>query len=85
MAQGDFSFWANRGATENSVAEKAAALLRGTLSGVVSEAMMSELAEAVLSHEATRLALKVRAGGPHAMRRAIELAALVMAAKGRER
>jgi hypothetical protein len=37
------------------------------------------LAEAVLEDELVRLAREVLGGGPHAVRRAIELAALVLA------
>lgn len=37
------------------------------------------LADAVLDDERVRLALEVREGGPHSVRRAIELAALVLA------
>lgn len=37
------------------------------------------LADAVLNDERVRLALEVREGGPHAVRRAIELAALILA------
>lgn len=41
---------------------------------------MEALAEAVLNDELVQLALEVRAGGPHAVRRAIELAGAVLAA-----
>ncbi len=46
-----------------------------------SAASIAALADAVLANadERVRLALEVRAGGPHAVRRAIELAALVLA------
>jgi hypothetical protein len=37
------------------------------------------LAEAVLAREDVRLAVAVREGGPHAVRRAVELAAMVLA------
>ena len=45
----------------------------------ISAANALALADAVLADERVRLALEVREGGPHAVRRAIELAALVLA------
>jgi hypothetical protein len=47
----------------------------------VSRALLEELANAVLDVEHVRLALEVRAGGPLAVRRALELAVLVLRAE----
>jgi hypothetical protein len=49
-------------------------------SGAVGPELLAELADAVLEVDEVRLALEVRAGGVHAVRRALELAALVLAA-----
>ena len=61
-------------------------VLSGVIEGEVTVAALNELALAVLAVAATapaeqvRLALEVREGGVHAVRRAIELAAVVLAA-----
>ena len=47
--------------------------------GAVTPALLAELADAVLDIDEVRLASEVRAGGPHAVRRALELAALLLA------
>jgi len=44
----------------------------------VPEQLLEDLAAAVLSQQAAALALAVRAGGPHQLDRALELAELVM-------
>ena len=48
-------------------------------SGEVNGDALRLLADAVLDDERVKLALEVREGGPHAVRRAIELAALILA------
>ena len=53
-------------------------------SGAVDADALRALADAVLDVEVVRLALEVRAGGPHAVRRAVELAAMVLAAAAEE-
>ena len=62
-----------------NVRDAAVAVLVGAQSGTVSRAVIDGLAAAVLDRDEVRLALAVRAGGEHAIRRAIELAALVLA------
>ncbi len=59
------------------------ALARSVVLGPTSENTRA-LADAVLDDELVRLAHQVRAGGPFAVRRAIELAALIVASE-RER
>jgi len=51
----------------------------GVGSGAVDHKLIAELADAILDIDEVRLALEVRAGGPHAVRRALELAALLLA------
>ena len=46
--------------------------------------MLCELADVVLESEVVRLAREVREGGEHAVRRAIELAAVVLAEGAKE-
>jgi len=55
-------------------------VLAGVAARSLTVAHLSALADAVLETEAVRLATDVRAGGQFAVRRAIELAALVLAA-----
>ena len=61
--------------------ELARAVLLALGAGTPARAHIDALVEIVLASapEAVRLALAVREGGPHAPRRAIELAALVVA------
>ncbi len=59
----------------------ARALLAALAQGEQPDALANELADRVLAEEAVRLALKVRNGGPHVWRRAIELAGVVLAAE----
>ena len=54
-------------------------MLASVVSGSVTTEVLQTLADAVLLDERVRLANEVRAGGPDALRRAIELAALLMA------
>ena len=74
--------------TENATIEASRQVLRDVAEGAVSRNALTALALAVLASAATapaervRLALEVREGGPHAVRRAIELAALVLTASG---
>lgn len=58
----------------------AQALLEALNRGEQPDDLADQLADAVLDNDLTRIALEVRDGGPHAWRRAIELAALVLAA-----
>jgi len=58
----------------------ARALVANVVAGRVTQSDLDALADAVLNEERAQLALEVRAGGPDAVRRAIELAALVLAA-----
>ena len=67
--------WGNRGATQ--IAQR---VIAAVSSGAVEPELLAQLADAVLDVDAVRLALEVRAGGVHAVRRAIELAAIVLAA-----
>jgi len=73
----------NAGATGAAAAEdaveRARAVIAAIANGAVGSDLLAALADAVLDVDAVRLALEVRAGGPHALRRAIELAALVLA------
>ncbi|WP_236604916.1 hypothetical protein [Sandaracinus amylolyticus] len=59
------------------VVDRGQELARAVLLTSSPDAMVA-LADAVLDTEHVRLALEVRAGGPHAARRAIELAVLVL-------
>jgi len=55
-------------------------VIAAVAAGNVTPGDLAELAAAVLqADERTRLALQVQAGGKHAARRALELAALVLA------
>ena len=58
--------------------EAALAVLAGAQAGSLSRAALDALADAVLDRDEVRLAVAVRDGGEHAVRRAIELAALVL-------
>ncbi len=69
------TLWGNHGAT--SIAQR---VIAAVANGAVAPELLAELANAVLDIDEVRLALEVRAGGPHAVRRALELAALVLAA-----
>lgn len=59
-----------------AVARRVVAAVAG---GAIPPELLAELADVVLDAEPVRLALEVRAGGPHALRRALELAALIAA------
>lgn len=68
---------------EGVAVEVARAFLGAVLSGrPVPTQLIHQLTEAVLDRDEVRLALEVREGGPHAVRRAIELAALLVAHQG---
>ena len=66
--------WANENAL-HAASQMLAAVVTG---GVTTEALHA-LADAVMLDERVQLASEVRAGGPDALRRAIELAALLLA------
>lgn len=74
--------WATHGqpvAHDTAQAHTAArAVLAAVASGTVAREQLEALAAAVLGDERVRLALDVREGGPLAVRRAVELAALVL-------
>jgi len=59
--------------------EHAKRVIEALASGHTERSTIEALADAVLNDERVLLALEVREGGPHAMRRAIELAALILA------
>ena len=69
------AFWGNAGATLEAAQRLIVAVASGTIDGDV----LRTLADAVLNDERVRLAREVTEGGPHATRRAIELAALILA------
>ena len=54
-------------------------MLVSIASGRVSPDALQALADAVIDDERLRLAMEIRGGGPDALRKAIELAALVLA------
>jgi hypothetical protein len=56
-------------------------VLAAVAAGTVTREQLEALAAAVLDEERVRLALAVREGGPLAVRRAVELAALVLEAQ----
>jgi hypothetical protein len=64
-------------------AEAARRLLLAVAEGrPVSPELIDDLVRGVLETEPVRLALEVRSGGPHALRRALELAALLAEPEG---
>jgi len=75
----------SRGQRVGNAAELARNVIERVASGSVTAGEIDALAAAVLDDELVRLALAVRAGGPHATRRAIELAALILAMAGKRR
>jgi hypothetical protein len=73
-SRGVARLWGNHGAT--AIAQR---VIAAVSSGAVACELLGELADAVLDVDEVRLAVEVRAGGPHAVRRALELAALLLA------
>lgn len=63
---------------DNAGTTAARDVLRGAASGTVSRAAMVALAESIIGREDVRAATDVLAGGPLAVRRAIELAGMVL-------
>lgn len=70
---------------ESDAQEHAKRVIETLASGRTDRSAIEGLADAVLNDERVRLALEVREGGPHAVRRAIELAALILADAGEAR
>ena len=69
--------WTTRGQRRTAV-EVAREVLSAAAAARVSADLLKELASAVLEREDVRLALAVREGGEHRVRRAIELSGLLL-------